>query len=205
VTGPPCRGLFAKACGGVSKTDAVDNVLAKVDNCSMELAAWNRNSFGHVGREISKLEDSQKYLTDVMNKHEVLNKIKEWRCKEEIMWWQRARIDFLKYGDSNTRRFRSRANMRWTKNVISKLQDADGVVYTDPDKLEHIVVDYLSQLFTGASTLVVDPGLEGVFNAMKDYLCAPYTKREVEKALAQMNPHQALGPDKLNTFFFQKH
>ncbi|KAJ8422909.1 hypothetical protein Cgig2_005750 [Carnegiea gigantea] len=131
VTDPSCHELIAKA------QTLVDNVLAKVDNCSIKLAAWNKNSFGHVGREISKLEDSLKYLTDPLSKREVLEK--EWRHKEEIMWWQRARTDFLKYRDSNIRWFHSQASMRRTKNVISKLQDADGVVYTDLDKLEHIM------------------------------------------------------------------
>ncbi|KAJ8443329.1 LOW QUALITY PROTEIN: hypothetical protein Cgig2_015810 [Carnegiea gigantea] len=126
VIDPSCREIIAKAWGDVSKTDAVDNML-------------NKNSFGHVGREISKLEDSLKYLTDAKSRHEVLNKIKEWRHKEEIMWWQGARTNFLKFEDSNTRWFHSRASMRQTTNVISKLQDANGVVYTDPDKLEHIV------------------------------------------------------------------
>ncbi|KAJ8446312.1 hypothetical protein Cgig2_005843 [Carnegiea gigantea] len=72
VTDPSCREII----GDVSKTDAVDNVLVKVDSCSKELAAWNKNSFGHVGREISKLEDSLKYLTDAKSWHGVLNKIK---------------------------------------------------------------------------------------------------------------------------------
>ncbi|KAJ8446311.1 hypothetical protein Cgig2_005842 [Carnegiea gigantea] len=75
------------------------------------------------------------------------------------MWWQRARTDFLKFRDLNRRWFHSRASMRRTKNVISKLQDADGVVYMDADKLEHIVVDYFTQLFTGASTLPITPRL----------------------------------------------
>jgi len=37
---------------------------------------------------------------------------------------------------------------------------------------------------------------------MNDSLCSPFTGEEIEKALAQMNPHKASGPDGFNVFFF---
>ena len=46
------------------------------------------------------------------------------------MWWQRARADFLKFGDVNTRWFHSRASMRWERNAISQIQDDNGVLQT---------------------------------------------------------------------------
>jgi len=44
-----------------------------------------------------------------------------------------------------------------------------------------------------------------VSEEMNDKLCRPYNAEEVEKALQQMHPSKALGPGRLNPFFYQKY
>jgi len=206
MTDPSCRDVIVHAWKQVSGIEAVGNLLTKVERCSTELQLWNKTVFGHVGSEISKIEATLRHTGDAGTRHEAL---REWRQKEELLWWQRARVDFLKYGDANTRWFHSRANMRRAKNRIAKLMDVNGELQTDANAVAHIAVDYFCHLFTGATSLAMEEVLECVqpciTNCMNDQLCLPYSRTEVEKALSQMNPHEALGPDGFNALFFQKY
>jgi len=48
-----------------------------------------------------------------------------------MLWWQQAGSDYLKFGDSNTWWFHSRANMRRSMNFVQGLEDVDGVIQTE--------------------------------------------------------------------------
>jgi len=125
------------------------------------------------------------------------------------MWWQRARADFLKFGDANTRWFHSKASMRRERNAIYQIQDDNGVLQTDPKAIGNVIVHYFSKLFKGAENLQLEPILQRlqprVTEEMNAQLNLPYHKAEIEAALAQMNPHKAPRPDGFNAYFFQKH
>ncbi|KAJ8445113.1 hypothetical protein Cgig2_029485 [Carnegiea gigantea] len=89
---------------------------------------WRRGFFGNVRVEIKKLEAQLKGTVDARSRKNILTSIGEWRKREEVLWWQRARIDFLKYGNSNTRWFHSRASMRRARNHIDGLLNADNIL-----------------------------------------------------------------------------
>ena len=46
--------------------------------------------------------------------------------KEEVMWHQRAKNDWLKFGDQNTKYFHCRATERNKRNFISGLKNEQG-------------------------------------------------------------------------------
>jgi len=118
--------------------------------------------FGHVGFEILKLETTLKNTREASIRREKLSKLREWRQKEEILWWQRARSNFLKFGDANTRWFHSRANMRKAQNRITKLLDDTGSMQTSATEVAHIVIDYFGQLLSGANLLSMEAMLDCV-------------------------------------------
>lgn len=140
-----------------------------------------------MGDEIRKLEALLKMQRDAVSRREMLGKIREWRRKEDILWLQRARTDYLKYDDSNTRWFHSRASMRWASNSIEQLMGEDGVMHSAPEEIDNIVVDYFTNLFSSFGNLVMDDVLDGihprVLEALNEGLCAPYTRGAVEVAL----------------------
>ena len=129
--------------------------------------------------------------------------------KEEILWWQRSRVNYLQHGDRNTGWFHQRANGRRSTNIIEGLQGADGEIHSDPEELEIILTNYFSQLFTPSTTSFTDEVIgkvpTTVSGDMNDKLCRLYIVAEVEKALQQIHPSKAPGPDSLNPFFYQKY
>jgi len=136
---------------------------------------------------------------------EILGQIREWRQRDEILWWQRACSDYWIYGDANTRWFHTRATMRRSKNSVHCLVDDNGVRWSDNEGISNVIVQYFSNLFTSTHALAMDDVLDYVPSRftidINNLLCAPYTKEEVDRALHQMHPRKAPGPDGMNPFF----
>ncbi|KAJ8435842.1 hypothetical protein Cgig2_003865 [Carnegiea gigantea] len=134
-TDPLCKDAVISAWASVSKPNVVDNMICRIEKCSEKLSHYNKSSFGHVGQQIKMLEHKLKTQHDGLSRCQTLGLIREWRKKEEILWWQRVRSDYLKYDDFNARWFHSRANMRRAKNMIVGLTDSNGVWQTNEEQL----------------------------------------------------------------------
>ncbi|KAJ8449927.1 hypothetical protein Cgig2_029289 [Carnegiea gigantea] len=83
-TEPACKDVVAMAWSFTSHANAVDNLLARLNYCS------NKSSFGNVKQQIRELEQCLKSQRDAISRHQTLSLIRDWRTKEEILWWQRA-------------------------------------------------------------------------------------------------------------------
>ncbi|KAJ8439513.1 hypothetical protein Cgig2_007030 [Carnegiea gigantea] len=142
---PSCTDVINTAWASTSSNNVVENLLFRIDICAEELGKWKKEEFGHVGTEIRKLEQQPRGQHDAISRGEILRQIREWRKREEIMWWQRARSDYLSYGDANTRWFHSCANMRKAQNSIECLIDDNGVHCTDEDSVSHTITEYFAQ------------------------------------------------------------
>ncbi|KAJ8432811.1 hypothetical protein Cgig2_026141 [Carnegiea gigantea] len=128
----------------------------------------NKEEFGNVDVEIKKLEELLKGQRDACSLRDTVAKIQEWRRKEEMLWWQRARLDYLNFGDSNTRWFHSRANMRRAMNFVQGLKDID-------ESDVHVVLECpLAERIWSATS--VDKGIwGGRFSTVWDYVeCAAH-------------------------------
>ena len=62
--------------------------------------------------------------------------------KENCLWQQRTRVDWLKSRDLNTSYFHSRANQQIRRNFISKLVLDNGTSVEDEQKIGEVMVDY---------------------------------------------------------------
>jgi hypothetical protein len=128
--------------------------------------------------------------------------------KEEVFWCQRSRVSWLKGGDRNTSFFHESASQRKKANTIVGLRDLNDNWQTDMGTMESIAVAYFNHLFTssipstvGEVVQYVDPVVTTDTNAD---LMRPFTYDEVKRALFQMHPSKAPGPDGMTVLFFQK-
>lgn len=65
----------------------------------------------------------------------------------EIMWRQRSRLNWLKYGDKNTSFFRPKASQRKRKNTVHRIKDHDGRWREHVDEIHEVMQHYFSDIF----------------------------------------------------------
>ena len=188
----------------------------KLANLATDLQQWGRHTFGSVRHELRQLRKKLEELRAApmrvgpsTEEEEVEARMVELCCREEIMWRQRARIQWLAEGDSNTKFFHKKASARKAKNHIMELQRADGSMTSDQEEMAAMATSFYENLYASQNTI----GLEEVIShipvkvngQMITMLNAPYTKEEVKSALFQMFPTKAPGPDGFPAHFFQRH
>jgi ribonuclease HI len=128
--------------------------------------------------------------------------------KEELWWRQRAKEEWLKLGDRNTKFFHACANSRRRRNFVGRITDVDGLTWDNETAIEGAFVSYFSNLFTtgpaGDYSPCLQPITSRVTEGMNSELLQAFTAKEIREALFQMAPFKAPGPDGLNACFFQK-
>ncbi|KAK1697051.1 hypothetical protein QYE76_013748 [Lolium multiflorum] len=189
---------------------------AKLTRLSSSLDVWGRNTFGSVQKEIRELEFRLGVLqssTDRQGPSEeesrVVERLAALYQREETMWRQRSRVQWLAEGDKNTRFFHLRASQRKKKNRVARLMKPDGSTTEDDGEMAQLTGEFYADLYRseGVSNMeeVIDVIPHKVTAQMNDTLLKPIKGEEVKSALFQMFPTKAPGPDGYPAHFFQTH
>ena len=127
------------ANAGYGVGDFHDKLLAITNDLSL----WSRDNFGNIRKEIKQMKTQLELLRNdpgrVSPSHVELKlneRLAELYHREELMWRQRSRVEWLSTGDKNTKFFHMRASMRRKKNMIRALTNALGVHTEDPAELK---------------------------------------------------------------------
>ena len=129
--------------------------------------------------------------------------------KEAKMWSLRARVNWLKDEDRNTRFFHSKASQRRRRNYIKRLFDLLGQWTTQPNQVVNTAINIYQQLFTTSNpknlkaVLAEIPQLVTI--DMNATLTSTFTADEVERALKQMERLKSPGPDGMPPLFYQNY
>lgn len=126
--------------------------------CRSRLDRWNRSKFGHVGRTIADLQKCLEWLELQPSSPTIIRGLRStridlniWLKKEDAMWLQCSRINWMQSGDKNTQFFHAKASACHSKNIISSFLDSRDVWQEDESKVEEIAVDCYQYLFTSSN------------------------------------------------------
>ena len=71
--------------------------------------------------------------------------------KEEKMWQQRSRVQWLENGDKNTKFFHGIATQRKRQNFIKGLRDEEGVWQNEEHNFSGLLVGFYEKLFASSN------------------------------------------------------
>jgi hypothetical protein len=114
----------------------INGLWSRLRDMSADMKKWSFETFGSVRGEIkslrSKLEEAK--LQELgsgssLEVRDIEHRLHELFEREEIMYRQRSRQEWLKAGDWNTKFFQNRASHRKRKNTVRALKRDDGSLY----------------------------------------------------------------------------
>lgn len=207
--------------GLVSRTwnSSNHNITAALDKVRENSIYFNQEVFGNIFQRKKHLERRlkgiQNYLERVDSyRHTLIEKElqREYNhtlFQEEMLWYQKSRENWVKFGDRNSSFFHAQTIIRRKRNRIHKLQLPNGICSSDADILQDEAQAFFKNLFCSTHQHQNHHFNEGLHPTIdensKNSLTKPITKNEVSAALNTMKPYKAPGPDGFHCIFFKQY
>ncbi|XP_074287770.1 uncharacterized protein LOC141612921 [Silene latifolia] len=120
----------------------------RLDRLSSKLQDWNQQVFGNIFRQKrelkARIEGCQRelalkrinYLIKLEAK--LRRELDEVLSREELLWYQKSRMNFIRDGDRNTSYFHVSTLIRRWRNRITSLKKENGEWATEPSEVKEI-------------------------------------------------------------------
>ncbi|XP_021771780.1 uncharacterized protein LOC110735912 [Chenopodium quinoa] len=142
--------------------DKVAPIIPFLRKFAYILNKWNNETFHNIFRKESelwaRLEGIQKRLSTGNDRHRLKleamlrREMDDVNNQEEILWFQKSRIDAIRNGDRNTKFFHLSTLIRRRQNRIETLQNSQGEWLTCPKQVKSLVLDFWKSLFQEEAT-----------------------------------------------------
>ncbi|XP_074282823.1 uncharacterized protein LOC141607370 [Silene latifolia] len=195
------------------------DLTTQLSTLSTKLQNWNEEVFDNIFRKkrelIARINGCQKKLALVRDKGTIVLEAKlrreldETLDREEILWCQKSRFDFIRDGDRNTSYFHVSTLVRRWCNRIKSLKNSEGIWVEDRNALIDLVINFYKNLYTQEGNY--DANAEVPYDLFPElspddfgWLTRPYTEAEVEGVVHNMGALKAPGPDGFQALFLPK-
>jgi len=151
------------------------------------------------GEEAELVEEETRELHDLSINLHSLSRV------HTSMSWQKARMNWIKEGDADSKFFHNIMSSRQRRNTIHMIQ-VDGIHVEGVQNIRTTVFNHFATHYR-AST-VVRPGVEGLNFRKLSYsqagnLVRPFTLEEVKQAVWDCDSYKSPGPDGINFGFIK--
>ena len=110
--------------------------------------------------QLQQLQNSINSLEDIRKERQLREEIEDLLDKEELKWAQKARTNWILYGDRNTKYFKTIVKQRRETNRILQLKDGDGNFTDNLNEIENILLSHFKSNYEDYSSRSVDNILE---------------------------------------------
>ena len=149
------------------------------------------------------MQNSINSLEDIRKERQLREEIEDLLDKEELKWAQKARANWILYGDRNTKYFKTVVKQRRATNRILQLKDGDGNFTDNLNEIKNILLSHFKSNYEDCSSRSVNNILKELqplnIPTLTDEqhfsLNKPILDFEIECAVFQLGAHKAPGPD----------
>jgi len=196
-----------------SVRDPWKKVFNNLTGCRRSLKQWVRKQAHPIDEQIQKKEEELRslQLIDLPDlptlEAPITNALQDLLEQEDLKWKQRAKENWLQFGDRNSKFFHACANQKHSRSKIQNIDDINGRNCSTKETIEEAFVGYFSDLFKAGENLEVEACVDAldqkVTPEMNRRLLAEFTVEEIAIALNQMPPLKSPGPDGFSACFYQ--
>lgn len=177
---------------------------------------WNKEVFGNIDQKKRQLLDEIKFWDSNEKTHHLSNVERQMRnlakqeyanvtSLEKIKWKQKAKVQWLREGDHNTKFFYGIASSRINNNYIHSLVDENGN-YVDSSGLNNHIASFFINLYKNQG--VKKPKLDGLTfprlsTEKRKWLERPCEEGEIKNVVWSIEDDKTSGPDGFSMAFFK--
>lgn len=196
--------------------DKAKHISAKFKNLRRVLKAWNS--------QLSSLKTNIDNVKLILSFLEILEEcrdlsVAEWNFKDilidklvsllkqqRLYWKQRGTVRWVKSGDAGIKSFHANATIKHRKNLITTLQDGNGIPHTNHQEKAHILWEAYKDRLGRSEFQSIQCNLAELLSDHTNlsWLEEPFTHEEIDQVVAHLPADKSPGPDGFNTDFFKK-
>jgi endonuclease/exonuclease/phosphatase family metal-dependent hydrolase len=134
-----------------------NNFQGKLSVCKQSLKQWVRKNSDAVEDQIKRKEQELKVIqlhdigVQMEEERQIMDELDSLLEQEELKWQQRAKVNWLKHGDRNSKYFHAAATQKNRRSRILEIQDISGQRCTTKEAIEEAFVSYFQELFKGGT------------------------------------------------------
>lgn len=212
-----CGDIIRSHWACLRSEDNSTHLVKNLEKCRGILQRWHREKFGKMKERMTDLKakigviQQSKYSTaSKLEEEELLRSLNVLWEQEEMYWHQRSRLNYLRFGDKNTRFFHITATQRRQRNLILRLKNEQDEWISHPKGISAIIRNHFSDIFSDPiHSCNFDNVLRSTSNKISAEqnvrLCRGICIEEIKSAVFELGSLKAPGPDGFPGLFYQKY